>query len=142
MDGGFMVLESIPKKKRNWIIVLALLLGLSAVWCVNAIQSRNYPFLVATAWKCNNPHFTLMYNSDENGTFTSREELEWNNEKIPVEICFLMREYDVYPVGSSAYSDRLFSGTWKYRNGDFVMIIKEDFIFGNQYKELVFSPVS
>ena len=134
-----MVSESIPKKKRKWVlIVLLLLLGLLAACYINSTQSRNYPFLVTSTWQCSDPHFTLIYNAEGRGKFTSYEELEWNNQTIQVEIGFLMHEYDVFPVGATAYSDRLFSGTWRYRNGTLVFFIKEDYIFGKQYDELVF----
>ena len=137
-----MVLELTPKKRKWILIVLILLLGLFTVWCIYSIRSRNYPFLVASIWQCKEPHFSIVYGSAENGMLTSSEELEWNNKTMPVEVCFLMSEYDVYPVGSCTYKERLFSGTWKYRNGDLILIIEEDFIFDNQYTELVFSPVA
>ena len=138
-----MASESNPKKRINRnLIVIALLLGLLALWCNNASQSRNYPFYVASRWQCNDPNFTLSYENENNDLFTSYEVLEWENELIKVNICFLMWEYEVFPVGSSDYSNRLFSGTWKYRNGDFVLTVEEDFIFNNKYHELVFSPVT
>lgn len=130
------------KKRRKWmLIVLAVLLGLLTFWCNYASQSRNYPYHVASAWQCNNPHFSITYSREENGTLTSYEELEWNNKTMKVSLCFLMKEYYVYRAASSDYHDRLFSGTWKYRNGDLILILDEDFLFGNQYRELVFSPV-
>lgn len=136
--------ESAPKKKSGkWIllITLAILLGVFFLWRSNS-ASRNYPFHVASMWQCDDPHFSIVYSREENGILTSYEELEWNNETMQVEICFLMRDYDVYPATSSAYEDRLFSGTWKYRHGDFVLLIEEDFLFNNTYSELVFSPVT
>ena len=142
MDGGFMVFELTPKKRTCGILItLVLLLGLSITWCINAMQSRNYPFLISSRWECNDIPFVLTYVEDSNGSFTSYAELTWNNRVIPVDIGFLMREYDVYPVKSSSYKDRLFGGTWKYRKGDLILIIEEDFFFDNQYSELTFSPV-
>lgn len=135
--------ELIPKK-RKWgiLITLALLLGLSITWCINAMQSRNYPFLISSRWECNDFPFILTYEEHSNGSVTSYAELMWNNHVIQVDIGFLMREYDVYPAKSSSYEDRLFGGTWKYRDGNLVLVIEEDFLFENQYKELVFSPVT
>lgn len=122
-------------------MVLSALLGLLALWSSNASQSRNYPYHVASMWQCNDPYFLITYNRKENGALTSYEKLEWNDEAIQIDLCFLMSEYYVYPVTSSEYGDRLLSGTWEYRNGDLVLIIDEDYIFDNQYKELVFAPV-
>ena len=138
-----MVLGSIRKKRtRIWILItLVILLGVFLLWVSNSVN-RNYPYHVASMWQCDDPHFSLIYTRTENGMLTSYEELEWGNETIPVDVCFLMREYDVFPAASSAYEDRLFSGTWKYRDGAFVLIIKEDFLFDNKYSELVFSPVT
>lgn len=138
-----MVLGSIRKKRtRIWILItLVILLGVFFLWLNNS-ASRNYPFHVASMWQCDDPNFSIIYSRDENGILTSCEELEWSSKTIQVEICFLMHDYEVYPATSSAYEDRLFSGTWKYRGGDFVLIIKEDFLFGNQYSELVFSPIA
>ena len=142
MDGGFMDFELIPKRHRTLFVTLILLLGLLSILYINASQSRNYPFNVESAWQCNDPYFSITYDTSENGMLISYAVLAWNNEIVPVELCFLMREYDVYPAGSSAYSDRLFSGTWEYRNGNFVLVIIEDFIFDYKYSELVFSPVT
>lgn len=143
MDGGYMDSELTPKKKtRKWILItLVILLGMVFLWRNNS-ANRNYPFHIASMWQCDDPHFSIIYTREENGILISYEELEWNNKTMQVEICFLMSDYDVYPATSSAYEDRLFSGTWKYRDGDFVLIIKEDFLFDNKYSELVFSPVT
>lgn len=140
-----MVLKSSPKWGRIILFtVLVLLLAFVVSWCIYAKRSRNYPYYVANTWQCNDPPFTLTYGKDEYGRLTKFAELEWDNETIEVEIGFLMRECTAFPAGRDilAHSDRLFTGTWRYRNGDFVITIHEDFIFGNQYKELVFSPVS
>lgn len=142
MDGGYMD-SGLPPKKQNSkraVITIVILFGTLLLWR-NISASRNYPFHVASMWQCDDPHFSLIYTRTENGMLTSYEELEWGNETIPVDVCFLMREYDVFPAASSAYEDRLFGGTWKYRDGNFVLVIKEDFLFDNKYSELVFSPV-
>ena len=98
-------------------------------------------------WQCEDPRFSLAYSRDEKGFLVQHEELEWNNETMLVDVCFVhgVRKYEVYLDSPSPYvrhEDRLFSGTWKYRRGDLVLIIEDDFLFDNRYSELVFSPVS
>ena len=145
MDYVFMDSEWTLKRKRKRciliVITVVIALFLWSYWDYCA-GSRNYPYHVAPMWQCDDPYFLLVYTREENGALTCHEALEWNNETNVVDVGFLMREYDVYPAETSAYADRLFSGTWKYRKGNLVLMIEEDFLFDYQYSELVFSPVS
>ena len=128
-------------KIPKWIwLILIILLAILLLW-QRGISSRNYPFYIASSWQCEDPSFSIQYFRDENGVLNSYQELEWNDLKIPVKLCLLMRDFDVYPADSSAYEDRLFSGTWRYRKGVLILFIEEDFLFGNQYAELVFTPI-
>lgn len=131
----------IPKKTaaKGLIFLLLLSIILMSLWQYN-ISSRNYPFNTASVWHSENPTFTLTYTYEDNGMLNRCEILEWDQEILYVDVCFLMREYCVYPKNSSAYEDRLFSGTWRYKNGNLVFTIKEDFIFDNQFSEIVFLP--
>lgn len=138
-----MVFGLIPKKVATRVTLFLLLLSVIFLFLWQYQKSsRNYPFYIASVWHSDNPTFTLTYTYDENGVLISSEILEWNQEVMHVEVCFLMREYCVYPKNSSAYEDRLFSGTWRYQDGNLVFFIEEDFLFGNQFSELVFSSMS
>lgn len=118
------------RKSKSIAIAIIILLGIVCVMlvCCRNIESRNYPYKKSSNWICSEPYFTLSY-SVEDGILVCSEELHWKNEIIEVELCFLMQQYDVYPAGKSAYEDRLFGGTWKYRGKAFVLKIEEDFIF-------------
>lgn len=133
----------IPKKAAIKGMIFLLLLSIVSMflWQYHT-SSRNYPFHISSEWHSNAPVFTLSYMQDDNGMLNSSEILEWNHEIIYVDVCFLMREYCVYPKNSDAYEDRLFSGTWHYRKGKLVLTIQEDYIFDNQFSELVFTSVS
>lgn len=135
--------EKILNKKFLKILLIALAVLLIVVFLSqNDAINRNYPFRAAPKWESDDPPFSIEYSRDENGVLTSYAVLEWNDEILQVSVCFLMGDYEVYPATSSYYEDRLFGGTWKYRDGDLVLIIKEDFLFDNQYSQIVFSPVA
>lgn len=144
MDYGFMV--SVLTRKRKFgilILILALIVVSTLLVQYQNAKNRYYPYYASSNWRCEDPSFSLSYSTDGNALLSSYEVIEWNGEVIEVDICFLMREFCIYPATSSSYQsydDRLLSGTWKYRNGNFVLIVIEDFVFDNKYSELVFYP--
>lgn len=99
-----------------------------------------YPWEKASHWVCEDPYFTLSYSKDPWGSLVCEEVLIWNGKEIPVEVGMLHHMYDVSPTDSNHYDDRLLTGTWKYRKGNLILRIEEDFIFGNRYEELIFKP--
>ena len=90
---------------------------------------------------CLTPKISLIYPEHDGNGATKYETIEWENEILSIDIMFGLGDYCVYPVDSVAYEDRLFNGTWKYRNGNLILLIEEDFLFDNKFSELVFSPV-
>lgn len=144
MDFGFMV-SALTRKRKYGIIILILALIVVSTLFVQYQNTKNryYPYYASSNWRCEDPSFSLSYSTDGNALLSSYEVIEWNGEVIEVDVCFLMREFCIYPATSSSYQsydDRLLSGTWKYQNGNFVLNIKEDFLFGNTYSEIVFYP--
>ena len=144
MDFGFMDSALTHKRKYGLLILMLTLIVVSVLFvkCQNT-QSRSYPYFVSSNWHCADPSFSLSYSTDGNVLLSSYEVIEWNGEVIEVDVCLLMREFCIYPAKASSYQsyeDRLISGTWEYRNDAFVLKIKEDFLFGNNYSELVFYP--
>ena len=131
----------IPKWFRNSLIGIIICLIIPISLCSCDMRAGQYPFQMANYWKCPSPEFSLSYWTDADNRKQEDAQLIWNGQTIDVDIMFGVGDFCVYPADSLAYSDRLLSGLWKYRAGDLILIIKEDFIFGNQYKELVFSPV-
>lgn len=134
--------ELTPKRRcvKPIVAVLFVIILVFVLWLSNS-DNRNYPYLVEGRWVCTEPYFSLLYNKEETGKINRSEIIKWDNQVIEVEIGFLMKEYCVYPEGSSSYDDRLLSGTWKYRDGNLVFFIFEDFIFNEQYSELIFAPI-
>ena len=137
-----MVCGLIPKWFRNSLIVIIICLIILTSLCSCDTRAGRYPFQIADNWKCSSPEFSLSYSTGADNQKQENEQLIWNGQTIDVDVMFGLGDYCVYPIDSVDYGDRLLTGTWKYRAGDLVLIIKEDFIFGNQYKELVFSPIS
>lgn len=133
------------RRLRKWLLLLYILFTGFLILSIahqNKIN-RSYPYFIAPNWHCGEPSFTLSYSTEGHRLISSDEILEWNGVVMPVDVEFLMTAYCVYPDTSASYQDyddRLFSGTWKYRNGNFILIIEEDFIFDHQFSELVFSP--
>lgn len=97
----------------------------------------SYPSLSESEWVCDDPYFILTYTKEPNGVTSAAEYLEWDGKRIEVDLAFHANSFSVDPEKSTDYDDRLFTGTWEYRNGDLVLIIEEDFIFNNEYSELV-----
>lgn len=113
------------------VSVRVLLVGYNALF-------RNYPYKTEANWICEEPHIEFVYSKADNGAPLSKEYLVWNEEVIPIDVSYDPGMYCVTPKGSAVYAERLFTGEWKYRKGTLVFSIKEDFIFGNQYDELIF----
>lgn len=138
-----MVIVSIPRGKLTrffiWIVFflcfLPILLGCNR-------KSDRYPYDLASKWICNELPFTLYYSLDDNGMLLQSEMLEWNGQSLAVDLAFSLNTYCVYPESSHHHDDRLFSGTWKYRDGNLVLTLTEDFIFDQKYAELTFLPTS
>lgn len=100
--------------------------------------AESYPFLTESKWICEDPNFILTYTKGDNGVISSEEHLEWDEQTWEVDLDFHASSYCVNPENSTAYEERLFSGTWEYRNGNLVLIIEEDLFFDNKYSELIF----
>lgn len=100
-----------------------------------------YPWERESQWVCADPHFTVSYLKHSQGSLISEEILIWEDKEIRVDLRIGVSYFTVFPEYSNVHDDRLLSGTWKYRKGNLVLRIEEDFIFDNQYKELVLSPI-
>lgn len=129
--------------RTNKFKLLSSLLTLLILLCGCDGQFGNYPYDKALYWRCSNPEFSIEWFTNEYGLVAENKSvINLDNRELTVYIDFHSIFFDVLPYGSYHYDDRLLTGKWKYRNGDLVLIVKEDFIFNNEYTELVFSPVS
>ena len=129
MDTGL-----IPKYVSRQVLLVMILLSF-AILCVGCSE----PYNVADAWLCPDPSFSLIYSKDDRGTLIQSEILVVNDELMQVDVLFSRATFCIYPEGSHSYSDRLLTGTWKYRNNTLVLSIEDDYLFDNKYSELVFT---
>ena len=137
---GSMALESTHNSKIM-LVVLCMLAVIFLFGCDG--KYGKYPYDKATQWECSDPEFSIEWASNEYGLITGNSSIiNWKAKETLVYVEFYSSFFEVLPSGSNHHDYRLLTGTWKYRNGDLILIIKEDFIFDNQYEELVFSPVT
>ena len=129
-------------KGRLYCVVLSITVLFVLLLCGCDPRSGQYPFQKAEYWESYDPPITLRYAQNDDHTWSSLEELHWKGDFIKIDMARQSDYFCVYPAESSNHGDRLFAGSWKYRKGNLVLIIKEDFIFGNQYSEIVLVPVS
>lgn len=139
MDGGYMDSGLIRKMQSCFVFLLLMYVCLLIIGC--DMRAGQYPFQVSDKWQCDTLDFSLCYSTDVNGNKRDYEMLIWESKTIPVNVVFGMGEYCVFPDGSANHDERLFSGIWKYEGDKLVLIIKEDFLFDNQFSALVFSPI-
>ena len=99
-----------------------------------------YPYDRASSWISTNPPVSLTYQEMANGTVSQEEVLVWEESTIEIDLMFRADFYDAFPANSAAYDDRLFSGSWHYRDDKLILTIDEDFIFGHRFEELEFIP--
>ena len=134
---------SVSTKSKRMKLLPVLLVMVVSMLCMGCdLLAGRYPYDRGTEWVCSDPNFTISYIYNPNGTFTQEAFLEADGEMIAVEECFQSIYFKVYPRSSNHYSDRFFTGEWKYRGGNLVLKIDEDFVFDNQYEEFVFCPVN
>lgn len=135
-----MALELIHNTKTKLV-----LLCLAAIVLLYGCDGKygKYPYDRALHWNCSDPEFSIEWFTTESGLITKcAAVINWNSKEKPVYVDFYSNFFSVLPTTSDHYDHRLLTGTWKYRGEDLVLIIEEDFLFYNQYEELVFSPVS
>ena len=130
-------------KKSMSLIHISLVLVISlcalSLLCGCDPYYDQYPFLEEAEWICDEPHFTFTYTYDSNGACNGTELLTWQGTTMEVDVLFQSTWYVVIPEGPTSNDDRILTGVWRYQNGNLVLSIEEDFIFNNQYSELVFT---
>lgn len=126
-------------KRIRIIILFVLILPVFLTSCDP--KYGHYPSQLASKWVCTAPEFTIEYSRNASGVLEDSAILRWNEESIPVDLAFDSVSFWLLPESSEDYDDRLLFGTWEYRDENLVLVIEEDFIFENQFSELVFSPL-
>ena len=124
---------------RRCLIVLVIVSMLLLCGCDP--RSGRYPFQKAENWHSDDPQISLCYAKDSSGNWSFHHTLIWENEEQEISIGMQASYYCVYPANSSHHDDRLFSGSWKYRNGNLVLIVEEDFVFDGKYSKIILKPL-
>lgn len=129
-------------KKHRFGLLRGLFFIVSALILFSACDPRDgsYPFQKGSLWTSDDPYLTVLYMKSENGATEQTSTLVLDDNIIQVELYFRSSLYDVYPLGANVYDDRLWSGTWEYRDGNLILYIEDDFIFDGHYSEIVLSP--
>ena len=137
-----MVYELIRNKSRYITVLCISFLACMVMFCGCDPRSGKYPHQRSEQWYSDEPQMSLCYSKAEDGTWELFETLFYDSENREIDLAMHSSYYCVYPADSNHHDDRLFSGNWKYRKGDLVLIVEEDFIFGGKHSEIVLSPVS
>lgn len=133
-----MVSEFIHKYRQHIMTVCLIIIPLLFSSCAFDPMANRYPYDLSGEWVSEDPYFTLSYSWNDDGTLDWLEVVEWEGKQIKVELCMQAAMYYVLPFASNKYDEKLFRGTWEYRDGGLVLYIEEDFLFDNQFSEIVF----
>lgn len=125
-------------KKNKFLVPLILVFSFLTLGCDP--HYNEYPYVNKSIWVCTSPSISLTYSRADNGTMEQIEILEMDGTVTEIDLLFQSNFYVAYPAGSTNHNDRLFGGSWCYRNGNLILDIEEDFIFDHQFDELEFVP--
>ena len=128
--------------KKKSILCIVLIVAVSLLFSACDPYANSHPYLTESTWVCSDPKITLEYTKGRTGMMTELCTIEWNDMSLEFDLYFRSTLFEAGPAGYTKYEDRLFSGTWKYRDGNLVLMLDEDFLFDNAYKELVFVKVN
>lgn len=135
-----MALESTRKSCAKKAIMAIVFFVCVTMLCGCDLPFKQYPHEKASYWSCDDPKIILNYSKDDQDNWILSEQIHLDSETIEVSVAMRGNIYCVYPDDSAYYSDRLFRGKWKYRKGNLVLIIEEDFLFDGQYDEIILVP--
>ena len=142
MERAYMVCvsnNSVTIAKRVCIILFLLIFVIASYGCDPCYNS--YPYHIASAWVCENPPISLTYKTESSGLTSQKETILWNGSTLEIDLLFQSDFYTAYPANSTVHDERLFRGSWYYRDNNLVLSVDEDFIFDYQFDELVFVPL-
>lgn len=132
----------VSRHRRSFLLVFTALLCVMLIM-LSACDPRagNYPDDVHSRWVCDNPEFVLDYTvTDTRETWDAY--CVFNGEKYPLIVVYTTVRFNIYSWKNSKdglrYEDLLVSGNWKYQQGKLVLTIEKDYLFGGEYKTLVF----
>ena len=126
------------------VVICALLLLYAVLFSGCDPRSGKYPFQKCEQWYSEEPQISLNYSKREDGTWKMYETLLYDGEVKEIELAMHSYDFWVYPAPSGHvinHDDLLFSGSWKYRNGNLVLIVEEDFIFDGKYSKIILKPL-
>ena len=137
----------LTKIKRIKLMTVLLMMVVSILCAGCDGLAGHYPYDKSTEWVCSDPNFTITYTHLPKNGLEEESFLEVDGKMIAVHVAFrhgsnftIKPINTLYPAGPVHYSERLLTGLWKYRDGNLILTIQEDFVFDNQYEEFVFCP--
>lgn len=136
-----MVFGLIRNKNRCTAMVCAFFLICTILFSGCDPRSGKYPHQRSEQWCSEEPQISLNYSKREDGTWEFNETLLYNGSLKEINLAMHSSYYCVYPADSNHHGDRLFSGSWKYRSGNLVLIVEEDFIFDGKYSKIILKPI-
>lgn len=131
-------------------IIATSLIAVLLVMCVGCfdgyVMREKYPYYQSSYWYCEEIDFAFYYEYYENGRMKSLTyPLEWEGETLSVIVDFVIDNWYIDlddGDNQTTVDEQLLSGTWLYEQGNLILKINEDHLFGGRYRELVFIPVS
>ena len=137
----------LTKIKRIKLMAVLLMMVVSILCAGCDLRAGHYPYDKSTEWVCSDPNFTITYTHLPKNGLEEESFLEVDGEMIAVDVLFghgskfvILPKNPLRPEIYVHYSERLLTGLWKYRDGNLIITIQEDFVFDNQYEEFVFCP--
>lgn len=106
---------------------------------------KPYPWHKAESWYCEQIQMTIQFVYNEEGNLVDTEiaSLHVNGKEYDVDIGFHQDSiHFMLDEDGDEYWESILEGQWIYRNGNMIVRIFEDKIFGGQFSELVFVPVT
>ena len=128
--------------KKKYILFIVFILAVSVLLSSCDPQANSYPYSNESIWECSDPKIVLEYSRSATGVLIERCTIELNDTLMGIDLNFRSTLFVAGPAGFTNHDDRFFSGTWKYREGNLVLILEEDFLFDHTYNELVFAKVN
>lgn len=93
---------------------------------------------VASRWVCDEPEIVIEFSRDEYGYQNQNSFLTWNGETRAIILTYRASIFWIFYESVIGYSDELLYGEYTYEDGNLVLLIERDNIFGGAYTELVF----
>lgn len=123
--------------------LFAILIGMMCGCYFQYDPGTQYPGYRANSWYCAEIDMIIEYELDQNGDLTGRSfgTLPLDDQVLNISVGFQKSAIGfLYDEDGDGGSEQILKGTWTYKDGNMVITVIDDTIFGGQYPELVFTP--